>query len=301
MSLYHDMRPKSLKEVVGQVTAVQVLRSKFESKTLPNVVLFVGPTGTGKTTLARICVSETGCTNNLVEQNCADVRGIDSVREIHASLPYRGIDGGNKAWILDEVVQLPKTTQQAFLKELEDGPPHAYFFLCTTSTEGLLPTFLGRCFVINLKLLTDSQIKMVLSRATLESLSNKVVSAIVESASGSARRALQLLEAVLAVEGEEYQLQAIELSSEEREREVEFLAKALLRRASWRELQPILQKITTKDVEGLRWQILEYVSKVMLFKDQGMCKLIITAFESSFASSGRAGLFAAVWSCCQNK
>lgn len=307
MSLYHKYRPLTLKDVVGQAVAVKVLTAKLADKTLPNVILFVGPTGVGKTTCARIVANEVGCTvNNLREINCADFRGIDNVRDITKTMVYRGLDGGCRVWILDEVVQLPKMTQQAFLKELEDTPEYIYFLLCTTSLEGLLPTFVSRCFVINLNLLTEAHIDKVVTRVVQEENAQSIVGEAVyevipANAGGSARKALQLLEAALAVRGEADQLQAVAMASASEEKEVEFLAKALLRRASWKELQPVLQRITSKEAEGIRWAVLEYISKVMIYKDQDMCNLIIRAFEGSFAQCGRAGLMAAVWGCCQNK
>lgn len=306
--LYRKYRPSSLTDVIGQPKAVRLVQEKLKEGTFPHVTLFAGPTGVGKTTIARIVVGELGCTDhNLVEINCADVRGIDSVREIRQSLDLSPMGGKCRVWLLDEIVQLPAATQKAFLHVLENVPQHVYFLLCTSDTSGLLPTFLGRCFQVNMLPLSKADLTRIVERAAASEgrlLSIKIMGALVEKASGSGRNALQLLEAVLAAE-EDQQMTVLDMVGATEEKQAEFLARTLMRKAKWEEFVPALEAIGNSEVETIRRQVLDYCAKALVGKwkgvDQNMAYLVIRAFEDSWHASGRAGLIAAVWKCCLTK
>lgn len=290
--LYRVYRPKTFADVVGQGEAVLALQKKIEAGSLNHVVLLHGSTGTGKTTLARIAAKALGCdlnSPNLIEQNTADLRGIDSVREIAEHMWVSPLGGKAAVYILDEVVQLPKTTQQAFLKILEDTPPKTWFFLCTTDTTGLLPTLLGRCLQIGLQPLTEDSLCAIQNRVlALENkrLSIDMLRRIAQQANGSARAALNLLELVLTATDEKAQVQLIGSAiSGEDENSEEFLPKLLLKKAAWTKLAAALSKIKDSDAFGLRCQVSAYMNKVLLGawssdKDKAIAFVTITAFAN---------------------
>jgi DNA polymerase-3 subunit gamma/tau len=304
--LYRKYRPTKFEDVVGQDQAVTVLQNKLQTENLPHVVLFSGPTGSGKNTLAYIVRNDLGCTDaNFIEINCAEVRGIDSVRELYDAIGYKPMAGKCRVWLFDEVVQLPKATQQAFLQVLEKCPAHVYFLLCTSDTTGLLPTFLGRCFIVNLEPLGSRALTKIVESVCEQlevELPGKVLAAIVTNSGGSGRRALQLLEAVTAVEDdEETQLAVVTLSSAKEEEKVEFLATALMKRAKWSSLVPIIQSVT--DPEKMRHQLLAYASKIMASgsPDKSMAYLLIRTCQGSWREDGIAALWAAAWAACLKK
>lgn len=307
MSLYRTYRPKNMDEVVGQAQAKATLQAKLDSDTMPNVVLLSGSSGTGKTTLARIVAEELGCTGtNLVERNCADVRGIDSVRDIDDVVRLAPMGGKCRVWILDEVHQLPKTTQSAFLKVLEDTPPRAYFLLCTTDLAGLLPTFLSRAWHVTLRPLTERELEDVIATVLSgeqRTISRPVLRAVSTAANGSARVALQLLESALTAADEDGMLEAVGAATVSQAERAEFLALALIKQSGWAAIVTSVAKVEDGEVETLRRQVLEYARKVLLGNSQqrGMAYMVITAFADSFSTSGRAGLAAACWQCCQRK
>lgn len=303
MELYRKYRPEIWEEVIGQDQAVSILRSRIESKTLPHVVLLVGNSGTGKTTLAQIAARELGYTEgNLVEMDMADERGIDTIRSIKEDLRFRPLGAGNRIWIMDEVVQLPKVSQQAALGMLETCPEWAWFFLCTSSTEGLLPAFYGRCFVINLDQLSNSHLEDIITsvadrsgKGNQKHLSPEAVKAIIHSCGGSARRAIQLLEIALSVSLQQ-QIRAV-LSGVADDEEIKFLATLLMSRRPWKQIAKAVAKYEHADLETFRRQILNYACAVLANRPDPMADAIIQAFRYSWADCGKAGLWSAAYEC----
>lgn len=292
-------RPKSFAEVIGQRKAVGLLEGKLKEGTLPHTVMIHGPTGVGKTTLARICARELGCTEgNLTETNCGHVRGIDSVREIDESMRYAALGGKARVWILDECQQLPTATQQALLKILEDTPPHVWFFLCTTTPESMIPTLRGRCYMVPCERLTRQdlskliyQIMVVVKEDTLRS---DVTDAIITTADGSGRQVLMLLEGVLAApEGTD--LVDLARDGVQTPEKAEFIPRLLIARKGWPEVYKATEELEDKDVEGVRRQTLAYFAKVIGGKDHPLAFNIIQIMKEPFFNSGKAGLLAALY------
>src|ERR1019366_5605928 len=92
-------RPEDFKDVIGQDAVVKSLENSIKKK-LGNVYLFTGPSGTGKTTLARIAALKLGCaTIDLFEADAATKTGIDDIREILDTLLYRPMGDGIKGLI----------------------------------------------------------------------------------------------------------------------------------------------------------------------------------------------------------
>jgi hypothetical protein len=128
-----------------------------------------------------------------------------------------------------------------------------------------------------------------------------VVRAIVTNSQGSARVALQLLEAALAVKGEKAQLEAVQQGVPDKEALVEFLGRALIRRASWADLAKALKPLTDQEAEGVRRQVLAYMTTVLLGggDKSTLAYHVIEAFREPFYQNGKALLVAAVWRATQ--
>jgi len=301
---YRKLRPEDFDQVVGQDRAVQVLQGKLGGKCLPHVVLFAGPSGSGKTTLAGITARRLGCTpSNLVEQNCADVRGIDSVRAIESVMHYAPLSGASRVWILDEVVQLPKTTQQAFLTILENPPDHVWFLLCTSDMTGLLDTFKSRCFQIHLNPLADADIQMILERIVKQ---NRLVTSalaleeIASRAEGNARKALMILDAVMVSDDAREQARLLGAFSEETREKSVFLARLLLDGKPWSDIVAALADVEDRDLESLRRGVLAYASRVLcgnFRKLHPRAYLVLLAFEEPWTWTGRSGLVKSCYDC----
>ena len=263
LTLALKYRPKTLDEVVGNRQVVEVLRKQLSgesSQPLSHSILLHGPTGCGKTTLARIIAQELGVQDDdLKEIDSADFRGIDTIREIRKQCQYKPLSSPYRVWILDEVHQLTKDAQSALLKTLEDTPKHVYFILCTTDPQKLLPTIRGRCSQFQVQQLTEKEMKRLLLRvvkAEGESLDKGVYEQIIQDSMGHPRNALQILAQVLSVEPEK-RLEVAKRTAETQSQTIE-LCRALVNRASWKKICEILKGLKDEDPEQIRRAVLGY-------------------------------------------
>lgn len=299
--LYRKHRPTTFKAVIGQQRAVSMLKEMVTNDRVPHALLFVGGSGCGKTTLARIIKEKMECSDNdFVEVNCADFRGIDMVREIRNRMGLSPIGGKCRMWLIDECHQLSKDAQNALLKMLEDTPAHVYFMLATTDPQKLLTTIRTRCTEVKLVELKAADMTALLQTTAEKegkTLSEEVLARLVEYACGSARKALVLLNQVINIEGDEAQLDAI-ASSDSKTKAIE-LARALLQKAPWAEVAAILKDLD-EEPESLRRMVLSYASNVLLGGGKAAPRafLLCDVFQHHFYDSGKPGLVTACYAVC---
>mgnify|MGYP000844170103 FL=1 len=302
LTLALKYRPKTLDEVVGNRQVVEVLRKQLSdesSQPLSHSILLHGSTGCGKTTLARIIARELGVQDDdLKEIDSADFRGIDTIREIRKQCQYKPLNSPYRVWILDEVHQLTKDAQSALLKTLEDTPKHVYFILCTTDPQKLLPTIRGRCSQFQVQPLTDKEMKRLLLRvvkAEGESLDKGVYEQIIQDSMGHPRNALQILAQVLAVDPDK-RLGVAKRAAETQSQTIE-LCRALVNRASWKNICEILKGLKDEDAEQIRRAVLGYCQSILLSgKQDNQAAVIMEAFMEPFYNSGFPALVLACYS-----
>ena len=310
--IYRKLRPRDFDQVVGQDRAVKVLEGFLKKGEVPHAILFTGPSGCGKTTLARILGMKLGCCDkdtllglsnricNFEEINAAESRGIDTVRDIKQRMGLSAFGGGKRAWVLDEVHKLTGDAQTALLKILEDPPDHVWFFLCTTDPAKLLKTIHTRCTEIRLGALPqDKIVKLLIDsigrvKPEFESTGN-VIEKIAESADGSARKALVLLQQVMGLEGEEAQLDAVE-KADSRKQAIDLCRLMMKSGAKWDEIRWVIEKID-EEPETVRRIILGYASSVLLHggKMSSKAAAILGTFRDHWYDCGRAGLVMSCW------
>ncbi len=160
-------RPQKFADVVGQEHVTQTLANAIAQNRIAHAYLFVGPRGTGKTTIARIFAMCLNCTGgpkvefadddprcreiaegrslDVLEIDGASNRGIEEIRELRDTVKYAPTSGKFKVYIIDEVHMLTKEAFNALLKTLEEPPAHVKFMFATTEPEKVLPTILSRC------------------------------------------------------------------------------------------------------------------------------------------------------------
>jgi DNA polymerase-3 subunit gamma/tau len=158
-----------------------------------------GPYGTGKTSIARILSNllTKNSPQDIYEINAAASRGIDDVREIADSVRIRPF-GPAKVYILDEFHQLTDAAQKALLKVVEEPVQGVYFFFCTTEPSKIVPMLRSRCYLMEVKLLTQEANRELLAFITKGKVTPELVDAIYNRTGGHARDAVKAAEIALS-------------------------------------------------------------------------------------------------------
>jgi len=205
MSFALKYRPAVLEDMVGQDAAVKQIKGIFSKTDVPHSMLITGPTGSGKTTLARIIARMANDlppdTKKLVdtqEIDGAEARGIEDVRQLIKVSKFAP-KKNYRIFILDEIHQWTAQAKQAFLKTLEEPALKTLFILCTNEPEKLPSTILGRCYQIRLaKVSLQDSVKLLTTVCDKEGLNlpKKALKQIASITKGHPRDALNALEAV---------------------------------------------------------------------------------------------------------
>jgi len=305
VELYKKYRPKKLNRIIGQKATVKTLQNLLENKKIPHALLIHGNSGCGKTTIGRILKTELNCSDNdFYEINCADFRGIETVRDISKKMGYSPVGGDCRIWLVDEIHQMVNIAQHSFLKILEDTPKHIYFILCTTEPDKLLKTIRNRCTEIPVKLLEEDDLnrllKSVLKREGKE-IEDEVREQIIRDSLGSARMLLVLLDKIIDLPKED-QLEAAALKVSEENEAIE-LCRALIKKESWSNVAKILKGLKGEP-ESIRYSVLGYARSIMLSTTKGKAAsayLVASAFSENFYDSKMAGLTLACYEALESE
>jgi DNA polymerase-3 subunit gamma/tau len=268
-TLYKKYRPDKLDKVFGNTEVVDSLKKNVKDKTIPQVILFSGPTGCGKTTLARILATELNAVDmNFVEMDSAQFTGIDMIRDLRSKSRFVPVGGGSKVFLLDECHALSSAAMEGLLKELEDTPKNVYYFLCTTNPEKLKPTLIGRCIQYTLQPLNKEDMNSLLDyvvKKENEKLDKEVYKVIIKSSKGHPRNALNLLQQVLPVSDKKRLKIAENYQSEETASIT--LCRSLLNQEGFDTAQEILKGLKDQNAETIRRHVIGYCQSVLLGKN----------------------------------
>lgn len=205
--LYRKYRPTKLSEVVGQSQVTEALANSIKQGKIGHAYLFIGPRGTGKTSVARIFAHEVNHFDYSVEDSYLDIieidaasnTGVDNIRELREKSVIAPTSGKYKVYIIDEVHMLTKSASNALLKTLEEPPEHVIFIMATTDAHKVPITISSRTQVFTFKL-ADSQtmfshLKTIAAKESIP-IDDDALQLVVRRGGGSFRDSLSLLDQV---------------------------------------------------------------------------------------------------------
>lgn len=258
-----DFRPSTFDEVVGHASIIRSLKSVLKDGKAKSF-LFVGPSGVGKTTLARIVGREVGAGMNVTEIDAATYTGIDDMRAVIDMSRTRALgDTGVRLVIIDEAHALSSAAWKSLLKALEEPAPHLYWALCTTDA-GKVPTVIKtRCATYVLKPLSVSELYEFLSSLGICS-NDAVVELCAKTADGSPRQALANL-AVCADCASVAEARELLMHADSDDDAVGTVCRLIVAGSlRWKDVQEFFSASQGRDPESLRRAICNYVSKAAL-------------------------------------
>ena len=226
--LARKYRPKDFTDLIGQDAMVRTLSNAFSSGRIPQAWMLTGVRGVGKTTTARILARALnyqtadgkavptielsspgihcqaiieGRHIDVMEIDAASNNGVENIRQINDAVRYAPVSARYKVYIIDEVHMMTGQAFNAFLKTLEEPPPHAKFIFATTEIRKVPITILSRCQRFDLRRIDAAVLVDYLARicaAEGVSADEEALQALARAAEGSARDALSLTDQAIA-------------------------------------------------------------------------------------------------------
>jgi len=223
---YRKWRPQTFNEVAGQEHVVQTLRNAIKSSRIAHAYLFCGPRGSGKTSTARILAKAINCRKpvegepcnscdsclainrgnalDIIEIDEASNRGIDDMNGLKEKVNYSPNILKFKVYIIDEVHMITREGANAFLKTLEEPPPHVIFILATTDPHKIISTITSRCQRFDFHRLSSASVIARLSHICEKEeiqIDTEALKLVAKVSTGSLRDATNLLEQLITYYG----------------------------------------------------------------------------------------------------
>jgi DNA polymerase-3 subunit gamma/tau len=220
--LARKYRPQTFEQVVAQAHITQTLTNAISSGRVAHAILFSGPRGTGKTTVARILAKAMNCKdgptpvpcnvcsscNEITAGKAVDVfeidgasnNSVDQVRELRENIKYMPAHSSYKIYIIDEVHMLSTAAFNALLKTLEEPPSHVMFMFATTEPHKIPITILSRCQRHDFRRMDLNSISThmaSLCRREGFEIAEESLGLIAREAGGSMRDGLSLLDQIM--------------------------------------------------------------------------------------------------------
>ncbi|MGD9082606.1 MAG: DNA polymerase III subunit gamma/tau [Desulfobacterales bacterium] len=221
--LARKYRPQTFDQVIKQDHVTRTLINAISAGRVAHAILFSGPRGTGKTTVARILAKAMNCKDGPVPVPCNECRScreitigsavdvfeidgasnnsVDQIRELRENVKYMPAYSPYKIYIIDEVHMLSIAAFNALLKTLEEPPPHVMFVFATTEPRKIPITILSRCQRHDFRRIDVESIskhmRTLCSKEGVE-ISADSLGLIAREAGGSMRDGLSLLDHVIS-------------------------------------------------------------------------------------------------------
>lgn len=273
-ALAETLRPEKLADVLGNESAKRTIQSWIDKDNFPRCILFSGPVGTGKSTLAaivaRACQGPDGWKNTDIRQiNAGSVGKVDDMRELVAQTTNRPLNGRYRVFILEEAHRATDAAQDAILVPMETNDSTVWI-LTSSEPAKLLPAIRSRCSAatFDLKPLRFKEIEELVYTAGLTldkelSRSPKIAEFLVQSGVTSPREILGVLD--LHLSGTPLE-QCI--SGAEHEPLYKEVASAVLS-GNWARCAVTLEQIKTADYRGMVGIVSAFLAGALLKEPVG--------------------------------
>ncbi len=220
--LARKYRPQTFEQVVAQAHITRTLTNAISSGRVAHAILFSGPRGTGKTTVARILAKAMNCKdgptpvpcnvcsscNEITAGKAVDVfeidgasnNSVDQVRELRENIKYMPAHSPYKIYIIDEVHMLSTAAFNALLKTLEEPPSHVMFMFATTEPHKIPITILSRCQRHDFRRMDLNSISTHMASLCRQEgfeIAEESLGLIAREAGGSMRDGLSLLDQIM--------------------------------------------------------------------------------------------------------
>src|SRR5262245_15313210 len=291
--LARKWRPQEFETVVGQEPVTRTLRNALVSGRVAHAYLFTGPRGVGKTTTARLLAKALCCTARTGAEACGDCpscrdfvsaapvdvmeidaasnTSVDDIRTLRENVKYAPARGRFKVYIVDEVHMLSRSAFNAFLKTLEEPPPHVVFILATTDPKQIPATVLSRCQRFDFKPISPEALTASLAEILEKErvpFEPSALPMLVRAAEGSLRDALSLLDTAIAYgEGKLDEASVAQLLGASSPVHVRAFVEALLVRDGGAALEAIDRAAAAgEDLGALCREVMEVARRLLVLK-----------------------------------
>ena len=283
-------------DVVGQDHVTKTLGNAVRQRRVAHALLFSGPRGIGKTSVARILAKSLNCEkgptgipcNECI--NCREItegismdvreidgasnRGIDEIRELRENVKFTPASAPYKVYIIDEVHMLTKEAFNALLKTIEEPPGHVIFVFATTEIHRVPATILSRCQRHDFRRVSSAQIREQLRKiADAESIrvGETALGWIAEAAEGSMRDAESIFDQIISYAGADIGEDAVaDLLGRSDRSLIPSLAGAILERNGKRCLEIAAEAYYAGlDIRRFHARLAEYFLKLIVMKISG--------------------------------
>ncbi|MCK5605762.1 replication factor C small subunit [Candidatus Pacearchaeota archaeon] len=199
-------RPKEFSEIVGQNDIIKRVEGLVDSLNIPHL-LFAGPAGTGKSTLALVVVKQLykdAWQDNYLELNASDERGINIVREKVKNFARTKAIGDVpfKIIFLDEADALTPEAQQALRRTMENYSTTCRFIMSCNYSSKIIDPIQSRCAIFRFKLLEQKDMETYMERITKGegiTMDEESRTTVYEGSEGDCRKATNILQSTAAI------------------------------------------------------------------------------------------------------
>lgn len=206
-ALYRRYRSLTLSDIIGQEHITSALSGALSQGKISHAYLFVGPRGTGKTSVARILAHAINGFDyqledhylDIIEIDAASNTSVDNIRELKEKALIAPSQGKYKVYIIDEVHMLSKSAFNALLKILEEPPAHIVFIMATTDAHKVPITITSRAQVFTFRLASAEVLTGHLAQIAEQegiAIERPALALIAKRGKGSFRDAISLLDQI---------------------------------------------------------------------------------------------------------